>query len=388
MRQPTMSRRDLLVQGGVALTGLALLNNIKFAQAAPLQPGEEVIPWLDQMPENPVPEVIAQQLNWEELDSWITSNEQFFAITHYDRPEIDASDWRLEITGLVQNPMTLTLDDIKGWPRQEISYTIECAGNTGLPFFNGGIGNAVWAGTPLAPILDEAGILDDGIEIVFYGSDSGEETRNDITITQNFARSMSVEQAMHPYNLLCYEMNGEALPPINGYPLRLIAPGWYGIANVKWLKRIEVIDTRLMNRFMARDYVTLRKDDRDGEEVWTETSVTHARLKSAPARVVSTGDGYRIEGAAWGAPIAQVEVQIDDGEWQAAQIDTDQAARFSWKFWSLDWPDATPGEHTVTTRATDAAGNVQPTMDDPMLATKVTFWESNGQITRRVEIPS
>jgi hypothetical protein len=111
-------------------------------------------------------------------------------------------------------------------------------------------------------------------------------------------------------------------------------------------------------------------------------------LKSAPARVVRTDDGYRIEGAAWGAPVAGVEVQIDDGEWQEAEIDRSHSGRFAWKFWSLEWEDAEPGEHTITSRATDREGNVQPAMDDSWIANKVTYWESNGQITRRIEIPA
>lgn len=333
-----------------------------------------------------MPQVVANQLKWEKVDSWITPNEQFFSVAHYNRPQIDVSQWKLEITGLVQHPITLTLDDIKAWPRQELTFTIECSGNHGFPWFTGGIGNAVWAGTPLAPLLAEAGVQAEGSEVIFYGTDTGEETVRDQKIPQNFARSMALADATHPYNLLCYEMNGQPLPQPNGYPLRLIAPGWYGIANVKWLKRIEVTDRRLENRFMGRDYVTLRKEQRGDETVWTERLVTHARLKSAPARVVRTAIGYRIDGAAWGAPVAKVEVKIDDGAWQAAQLDTKQTKHFAWTFWSLAWPNAIPGEHTVTTRAVDIDGAVQPAMDDPLITGKITYWESNGQITRQVKL--
>jgi DMSO/TMAO reductase YedYZ molybdopterin-dependent catalytic subunit len=388
MNSHKLSRRELLRNSGIALAGLSLLDSAVSPRALHAQAGEEVLPWLDQPEENPIPQAIANQLEWEQLDSWYTPNDEFFSIAHYNRPEVDESTWSLEISGLVQNPLTLTLDDLKSWPRQEIDFTLECSGNHGLPFFWGGIGNARWAGTPLAPLLDEAGVLDDGIEVVFYGIDEGEQIVREQTFTQPFARSMSIQDAMSPYNLLCYEMNGEPLPTDNGFPLRLIAPGWYGVANVKWLKRIEITDTRLMNNWMARDYVTVRSEERDGEVVWTETSVARARIKSAPARVVSSEGGYRIEGAAWGAPIQSVEVKIDDGEWQEAQIDTSNSARFSWKFWTLDWADAEPGEHTVTSRAVDVYGNVQPAPDDPMLANKITYWESNGQITRSVEIPA
>jgi DMSO/TMAO reductase YedYZ molybdopterin-dependent catalytic subunit len=343
-------------------------------------------PWLDQPTDNPDPVGIQKQLVWEELDSWITPNDKFFSISHFDRPTIDASAWKLEVDGLVRNPLRLTLEDIKARPRQEVVFTVECSGNHGFPFFTGGIGNARWAGTPLAPILQEAGILENGIEVVFWGTDAGEVKIRDLTFTQNFARGMSVEDAMSSENILCYEMNGEALPPANGFPLRLIAPGWYGIANAKWLKRIEVRDRRFESLLMGRDYVTIREEDNDGEPVWAETSVGRWRIKSAPARVTKVGSDYRVVGAAWGAPIARVEVKIDDGPWTSAVIDHSEEAEYAWKIWSLDWPAPSVGEHTVTSRAVDTAGVVQPAMDDPVIAKKHTYWESNGQVTRRIRV--
>jgi DMSO/TMAO reductase YedYZ molybdopterin-dependent catalytic subunit len=310
---PHLQRREL-IQGSAAVAAIAALHTARRAYAFPTRSGEKVVEWTDKLPPNPVPEVIKNQLVWEDLDSWVTPNDKFFSIAHFNRPVIDASAWKLEISGLVKKPLALTLADIKARPRQEVTFTIECSGNTGLPFFNGGIGNARWAGTPLAPILKEAGVLDSGIEVVFWGTDEGEIKRaDDVKFKQNFARSMSLAEAMDPKNILCYEMNGAALPPDNGFPMRLVAPGWYGIANAKWLKRIDVRDQRFENRFMGRDYVTLREEDHNGETVWVETSVGRARLKSAPARVTHIGNDYRIVGAAWGAPVDRVEVKIDDG---------------------------------------------------------------------------
>jgi DMSO/TMAO reductase YedYZ molybdopterin-dependent catalytic subunit len=283
--------------------------------------------------------------------------------------------------------MTLSHEDLQARPRQEVTFTIECSGNHGLPFFNGGIGNAEWAGTPLALLLEEAEVLKEGTEVVFFGADKGEETVRETPMVQHFARSMSLADAMHPGNLLCYEMNGEPLPARNGAPLRLIAPGWYGVANVKWLQRIELWDTRLANRFMARDYVTIRQTGSEAEPVWTESLVGRSLLKSAPARVVHNGDEYRIEGAAWGASIRSVEVKIDEGPWQGALLAPGQPSEYTWSFWTFDWADPAPGEHSVTTRAMDTGGKVQPAQDDPLIANKITYWESNGQITRRVEIP-
>jgi DMSO/TMAO reductase YedYZ molybdopterin-dependent catalytic subunit len=388
MKRQEMSRRTLLKGTGAAVTGLALLNSSWFALPSAAQAGDEVIPWLDQPAENPVPERVTNLLSWEELDSWTTPPDQFFSVSHYGHPEIDVDTWHLDITGLVEHPMTLTMADLQAWPRQELDFTLECSGNHGFNWNFGLVGNARWAGAALAPLLQEAGVMDDAVEVAFYGADVGEETVREQTIQQHFARSMSLDDALSPFNLLCYEMNDEPLPTRHGFPLRLIAPGWYGIANIKWLQRIEVRSRRLMNRFMARDYVTLRKEEVDSEEVWSESSVGRSLLKSAPARVVRDGDGYRIEGAAWGQPIEKVEVRIDEGPWQTAALDTANVRRFSWRFWSLDWPDAEPGEHMITSRAIDTEGNIQPAKDDPLIANKVTYWESNGQITRQVSIPA
>jgi DMSO/TMAO reductase YedYZ molybdopterin-dependent catalytic subunit len=278
----------------------------------------------------------------------------------------------------------------------------------------------------LAPLLERSGISEQGTEVIFWGADSGEVTIRDnsgvidpdsnglvgprgsgkvvpdgsggldLTITEQFARSMSVEDALNADNLLCYEMNGAPLPREHGSPLRLIAPGWYGVANVKWLTHIEVTDQRYAGRFMARDYVTIREGTRDGRIVWTFATVRHDRLKSAPAKVTRRGGRYTIVGVAWGAPIAEVEVQIDDGPWMTATLDDNPPRKggsrarseFAWRFWTLKWGTPAAGEHTVRSRAFDVNGNVQPPPDDPYLASKVTFWESNGQITRRVRIPS
>jgi DMSO/TMAO reductase YedYZ molybdopterin-dependent catalytic subunit len=413
-----MSRRGLLKGGGAAIAGLSAFQVAGPAHAFPGERGEEVIPWLDQPAPNPVPDVLQNLLVWEELDSWLTPADNFFVVSHYGNQALSEASWRLSIGGLVARPQTLTLADLKARPRREVTFTMECSGNTGLPFFIGGVGNARWAGTPLAPLLERAGVGEHGTEVVFWGADSGQLTIRDnggvlgggqsgqvmddgaggldLTITEQFARSMSLEEALSGDKLLCYEMNGVPLPAEHGFPLRLIAPGWYGVANVKWLTRIEVMDQRYAGRFMARDYVTIREQVRDGQTVWTFNTVKHDRLKSAPAKVTRRRGRYKIMGAAWGAPIAEVEVQIDDGPWMTAELDDRRPRRgrsrdrsgFAWRFWTLRWGKPAAGEHTIRSRAFDVDGNVQPPPDDPYLASKVTYWESNGQIARRVAIPA
>ena len=385
MTPSTTSRRTLL-QGGAAVAGLSVLRLSGPAHAFQDQTGGEVLPWLDQPEANPVPEVIVRQLEWEKLDTWLTPPDEFFVIKHYNLPELSEEDWRLEISGLVAEPMTLSLADLQARERQEVTFTMECSGNSGPPFFTGGIGNATWAGTPLAPLLEEAGVLEPGIEVVFWGADAGEQTWREVTITEQFARSLSLADALDAGALIAYEMNGAPLPPEHGFPARLIVPGWYGVANVKWLTRVEVRDARFQGHFMARDYVTIREEEHDGESTWTFTSITHDRLKSAPAKVTRRDDRHEIMGAAWGAPIDGVEVRIDDGEWQPATLTEGAGEEFAWTFWTFDWETPTSGEHAITSRAVATDGGVQPAADDPFLAGKSTFWESNGQITRRVRI--
>jgi DMSO/TMAO reductase YedYZ molybdopterin-dependent catalytic subunit len=435
MSRQDVSRRTLLKNGGAALAGLTVVQMAGPAHAFPGQqetepgrgdqsnaeppfvdPGGEVIPWLDQPPPNPVPEITGNLLQWESLDSFLIPADDFFYVQHYGRPEgLDEATWRVGIGGLVARPQSLALADLKERPLHEVDFTLECSGNadTSADFFFGGIGTARWGGARLAPLLKKAGLLEGATEVVFWGVDRGTVTIRDnvgivsggvtgtvepdstggldLTITEQFARSMSLEEALHPDILLCYQMNGEPLPLKNGFPVRLIAPGWYGVANVKWLTRIEVMDHRHAGRFMARDYVQVREEQRDGQALWTFATVSHERIKSAPAKVTRLRNRYLVVGVAWGAPIARVEVRIDNGPWIAGKLFGHQrhgkkAAGYAWRFWTFDWGTPTPGEHRITSRAFDVDGNMQPAPDDPFLASKRTYWEANGHISRRVLI--
>jgi DMSO/TMAO reductase YedYZ molybdopterin-dependent catalytic subunit len=376
-----VSRREAIRRGGAIATGAAVFPSELFDRLAGIAPQEAVIPWTN------APEAggRANTLDWQALASWVTPTEDLFSVGHYGTPELDAATWRLEVGGLVERPRTLTLDEIRARPRQSVTMLLECAGNRGFATFMGAVHNATWTGTPLAPLLAEAGVRPEGIEVVFFGADVGSETIRDVEVEQQFARSMSLEDAAAEELILAYEVNGEPLPVGNGFPLRLIAPGWYGVANVKWLTRIEVRDTRFMGKFMARDYVTLRQEGDDADGVWAETSVGRTNINSIPAKVVRTDDGYRIHGAAWGRPLARVEVRIDDGPWQEADLGEGRDDPHTWTFWQLDW-DAQPGAHRVTSRAIGVDGEVQPSPEDPWLVQKITYWESYGTVTREITI--
>ena len=191
-------------------------------------------------------------------------------------------------------------------------------------------------------------------------------------------------------------MNGAPLPaPRAASRSGLMAPGWYGVANVKWLTRIEVVDQRYAGRFMARDYVSIREQKRGEETVWTFSNVNHMRLKSAPAKVTRQRGRYTVMGAAWGAPIADVEVRIDDGPVAGRpDLDRRRGARgrdgfASGAFWTLPWGKASAGERRVASRAYRwrARQRPSPRPKEPFLASRChLLLENNGQIGARLRV--
>ena len=384
MNLTTLSRRDLL-RGGTA-TALAALVGAPSALFGlpPLERDEELVPFLDPQPINQKRPMVI----WERLRSWLTPDEEVFAVSHYGTPEVDANAWRLSFQGLVEQPNSYSLEDLKKRPRREFVATLECSGNGVSPKFMGAIGNARWTGTLLAPLLRECGVKDGGIEVVFFGADEGTETIREAEYKQKFARSLSLKDAFSSEAILCYAMNDQPLTRAHGYPLRLVVPGWYGVAWVKWLERIEVHDRRFMNRFMGRDYVTIRGEPQDGETVWRETSVGKMNVKSIVARVTRRKNGgLRVAGAAWSyGSVDRVELSIDGGPWQPTTLQQGRNLPYTWTFWSYDWSNPSAGEHTIVSRAVDRLGRVQPTKDDPAIRLKKTYWEAHEQVTRRIRV--
>lgn len=355
-----------------------------------LAQGEVVVPFTDVPPPAPLaPGATPPPLRFDpkNLTSFIVSNDEFFAVAHYGTPTVDPATYKLRITGLVERPLELSLADLKKRPRMEHNVGFECSGNNnarGNPL----VGNARWAGAALGPILKEAGLKANARELVFFSADKGTEDvthgRGNAKVEQHFARGMEVGDATRPEVFLAYEMNGQPLPQKNGLPVRLIVPGWYGVANVKWLDHIHAQDTRYMGRFMGRDYVTLKSDDIGGETMWMETWVSRIRLKSAVARLTRNGNTLKAVGFALndGTPLKAVEVKVDGGPWKAATMWKENTP-YSWKLFTYEWAGAQPGEHTIVSRAIDARGEVQPEQDHP---TKRSQWENNGQFVRKFTI--
>jgi DMSO/TMAO reductase YedYZ molybdopterin-dependent catalytic subunit len=230
-------------------------------------------------------------------------------------------------------------------------------------------------------------------EVVFFGTDRGNEDvvfrTNTFKVQQQFARSITLENAMKPEPLLAYALNGQPLDRNHGFPLRVIMPGWYGVANVKWLAEVHLQEARFLGNFQARWYRTLRAvggsgDEKDPQTQFVENEITRLNLKSTVARVRKTPSGdLRVIGYALndGTPLRSVEVKVDNGPWQPAQLDPSNT-KYSWKLFSYSWKGASPGEHTIVSRATDINGAVQPTADE--LARKKTFLENSSQFPRKI----
>lgn len=348
-------------------------------------PGETLIPWLDVQPKG------RAMLYWQDLTSWVTPSESLYEVSHYGKPKVDPATWRLDLTGFVRKPRHFSLAELQRLPKRHIHATLECGGNGAGIGFMGAVGNIKWTGTPLGPILRDAGLLKRAREVVFYGADEKTEKIRDVEVTQRFARSLTLEHALQSEVMLAWAMNDQPLNEVHGAPVRLVVPGWFGIAWVKWLTRIDLIDRRFMGKWMAREYVTLRGEERpDGSTNWRETSVCNINVKSIAARAVRRPDGaVRITGAAWsdGTPLKSVEVRIDDGPWQPVRLERKPSgARYTWTLWHFDWLDPKPGEHTVVSRAVDADGREQPPADSPTIKQKKTYWEANQQWPRRIRI--
>lgn len=385
-----LSRRDTL-KGGAALVGLAAFGIPDWVAPAFAQ-GEEVVPWTDIPPTfNPItPNGRSLDTRTIQRSSFITPTEDFFVVQHYGRPDVDPATYTLRVTGQVDKPFDLTLDQLKRRSRLEQIVGFECSGNN-PPRLNMQMGNARWAGTSLRALLKDAGLKSTAREVVFFGADKGtEEIAHGGGVQlqkyeQHFGRGMAVEDATRPEVFLAWEMNGAPLPASHGAPVRLLVPGWYGVCNVKWLNHIHVQDTRLMNRFMARDYVTLLERKVGDQTLWVETSVSRMRLKSMVARLTRSGNRYTATGVVLhdGTPLRGVEVRVDDGPWRPATLDR-LNTQYSWKLFTYEWTGLAPGDHTIVSRATDVHGTAQPDQAD--LQSKRTRWENNGQFLRKFRI--
>ncbi len=320
----------------------------------------------------------------------ITPVGMHYLLVHFDIPEVNAGSWRLNIGGLVAKPLSLSLADIQARPRQTLPVTMECAGNgralldprpVSQPWLLEAIGTSEWGGTPLRGVLEEAGVSEQAVEMVFTGADRGVQGDQD----QVYQRSLSVDEVMRGEVLLAYEMNGRPLEPQHGYPLRLLVPGWYGMTSVKWLMAIEAVSEPFEGCQMIESYRYSDSPDDPGKPV----TLQKVRALMVPPgipdfltrmRVVEAGDNI-LTGRVWAGrrEIVGVDVSTDSGgTWSEALLEA-ALSPHAWRGWSYRWA-ATPGQHTLCVRGRDSDGGIQPT-EQP--------WSQQGvgnNMVQRVEV--
>jgi sulfane dehydrogenase subunit SoxC len=293
-----------------------------------------------------------------------------YLLIHFDIPAVDERTWRLGIGGHVRSQLALDLDQLRRRPAVTVPVTLECAGNgrawlqprpVSQPWLHEAVGTAEWTGTPLRPLLEEAGVLDGAVEAVFTGVDRGVQDG----VEHAYERSLPLAEAFRDEVLLAWAVNGQPLPPQHGFPLRLVVPGWYGMTSVKWLRRITVVTEPFRGYQQTPAYLLQSSEDDPGVPV---TRIAPRSLLLPPGipdflsrtRLLESGRQL-LRGRAWSgrAPIARVEVSIDGGaSWRAAGLG-ERRSPWAWVAWSLPW-EATPGQYELCSRAVDEAGNGQP----------------------------
>ena len=313
------------------------------------------------------------------LNSFVTSNEQFFVRSHFGVPKLERDAWRLIIKGRVRQPCEFAFDELVLMPSRTLTMTLECAGNSriflspkvgGLQWELGAVGNAEWTGVPLAAVLKRAGVKAGAVEVVLEGADSGAIAKEPVSPGKiHYARSLPLAKALMPEVILAYSMNGEPLSHSHGFPLRAVVPGWYGMASVKWLTRIIVTDTAFRGYFQTSDYTFWEQRDELPVQLLpvTEIEVKAEIARPALHEIVPTDAIYRVYGAAWTGEteVSRVEVSTDAGNsWEQAQL-LGESLPYAWRLWEYYWrTPAQPGARTLMARAADARGNLQPMQRD------------------------
>jgi DMSO/TMAO reductase YedYZ molybdopterin-dependent catalytic subunit len=314
---------------------------------------------------------------FDTLDSFITPTDLFYVRNHFAAPAIRQEDWSLDVVGAVEKPLKLTYRELKALPPTKVPLTLECAGNgrsfltpktRGVQWELGAVSTAEWTGVTVAAVLERARVKPGAVEVLLEGADAGEVKDDPKPVGKvAFARSLPLEKATKPEVLLAYGMNGESLPAAHGFPLRAIVGGWYGMASVKWLRRIIVLDRPFTGYWQTTGYTVWdQRADLPVLMPLNDVQVKASIARPRPAEVLSAGKPTRVHGAAWAGEfkVDRVEVTTDGGKtWAAAKL-LGEPVPWCWRFWEFQWNAPAAGAHVLMARATDDRGRVQPMSRD------------------------
>jgi sulfane dehydrogenase subunit SoxC len=297
-----------------------------------------------------------------EMVSRITPAADLFVLSHIGIPDIGSEKWTVAVDGMVARPRSFTLNDLREMPSKQIEAVHQCAGNPLAPHIPArSVANVVWRGVDLRDVFHECGIHEDATFIWSYGADHGDFAE---IACDSYMKDLPFRRVAEGDVLLAYELNREPIPRFNGYPLRLVVPGFYATNSVKWLYRLTASDHRANSPFTTRFYNDRIADVRGSprgrtQPVW---DIAPESLIVAPTSgsVVVLGSSLRIWGWSWGSePLAGVEVSTDGGRtWHSAQIE--RRGKWSWNRFFYDWTPSTPGRAAIVSRASDRIGIAQP----------------------------
>jgi sulfite oxidase len=364
-RPKNFRRRDFLIGAGQLTAGLALMPALQESALA-----QTVIKGKERLIVRSIrPEDLETPVSL--LNAWITPNDLFYVRHHLYAPNVDVNEWKLTVGGEVQNPITLTLDELKRAPKHAVTVTLECAGNgraffdppvAGIQWEKGAVGTARFAGARLADVLNKAGVKPTGQYVAMNGADKP------LGKMPDFIRNIPIKKALDADTILAYEMNGEALPFLHGFPLRAVVSGWEGAYSVKWLTDIQVIEKEYDGFFVKTAYRFPNRPVAPGEAVAPQDMIplTGLVVKSfinSPLDGATLAPGkIRMSGFAWAGEsnIAKVDVSMDNGSsWFPAKLGKERE-RYAWQSFEYEFDIARPGSYLLMSRATDDKGNVQP----------------------------
>lgn len=333
-----------------------------------------------------IPYLITKSLNPENQESpihfltkWQTPTKYFYRRNHFPYPYLTQANYWLQITDHLGQPSFFHYLELLSMPSKSLLVPIECAGNKranftpsiyGEQWEAGAISQGKWRGVPLSYLLEKVGLSKNTQEIVFEGADFGKRTdRQDMV---HFERSLPLDKALHPDTIIAYQYNDKPLSFKHGYPLRLIVPNWYGMASVKWLHKIKIIEHNFQGPFQTVDYVYYPNKS-DDEDKWPVTIVNVNSTIQQPLNLSILHTGiHKIEGIAWTGQgrITEVQLSFDKGKtWQNTKLESLPSESYAWSRWSFNWKVEKAGEYTINSRAMDSNGRIQPL---------TAFWNRKG----------
>ncbi len=334
---------------------------------------------------NDRPEDLETPLNY--FDKWITPNDVFFVRQHLPRPDVHEADFRLSVGGRAERELQLSVTDLRKLPQSTLPAVLECTGNgrgfyrprvPGIQWGRGAVGNAEWSGPRLVDVLRLAGSDLKAAYVTVNGADVG------VAKTPDFIRSLPMRKAINPSTLLALKMNGEPLPALHGFPIRLIVPGWDGTSWVKWVNSLTIANEQDQGFFMNPAYRFPKHPGAPGAAV---DRADLAVIEGMPVKSYITAPSdedkiplasIQLRGMAWAGEehITKVDVSTDGGStWREAQLSA-KSLPFTWRLWTAEWKPSKPGYYTLLSRATDSAGRVQPF---------VAAWNPSGYLFNAID---